>query len=447
MTEAPAPDGPAPATSSGPSAPNRVARAARWLRVAAGIDEHLLDQVPTERSRYTSLGALVVGTATIGTVSMWVGLNEVSDAGGLLTVLLLLPALLWGSFVLVMDRALITSAGGTAWWSRFPALLVRFALAGVLGLVIAEPLVLQLFHSAIEQDIRDHRAAEVDALRDRLLRCNPVPGSDPAPAGLDCAGALIDTGTAFTGTAGRLATLRTQETDLQQQVSAVSAENARLVDVAQKECAGTGGPGLTGVPGRGFECNQDYQAASDYAASHPLAPLNARLTTVRDEIGTLGGEVADGANAFEKARDPLIDKRVQQLVDHQGGIGLLERFTSLSRLVDAQPALWLREWFIRIVLVLIDVLPVLVKFLGGATAYDRTVDSERAADRAVHQATCSAREAAVISRLDLERKKWRAEHDAEIRRIDDGIEADEDQRIERRRDRYRRATGRTSQAS
>ncbi|MGI9004061.1 MAG: DUF4407 domain-containing protein [Pseudonocardia sp.] len=419
----------------------------RVLRRIIGVKEDLLDLVPTERARYTSLGALVVGTASVGTVSMWVALSQVSDAGWVLAIALLLPALGWGMFVLVMDRALITSASGSSWWTRIPALLVRFALAAVLGLVIAEPLVLQLFDTAIKQEISDRRDAEADALRDRLFRCNPIPGTpvDEPPASgppIDCTGALIDVGQALGGTAGQLASLRADEAALQQQIQTEAAEQSRLDELARKECTGEAGEGLSGQRGVGSLCQQARKVADEYTAAHPASPLTERLESVRDQVTQLGGDVAGRSDEYETARNEVIAQRVQDLIDNQGGIGLLERFASLDRLTSSQDALWLREWFIRLVLVLVDCLPVLVKFLGGATSYDKIVDRELTSGRSVHKTLSEVGEDTIVSRLRADQQIRRDRVDADIRKSLADVLANEDREIDERRQRYLSNAGR-----
>ena len=153
------------------------------LRTVAGAQPRLLAEVPTDGPRYTALGSLLVGAAAIALLSMWVALGEVVDAGWFLGILLVVPAAVWGGFILLVDRALIVGVSSTARWRRTSTLVVRLIVSGVLGFVIAEPLVLAVFHTAIETHIRDGRDRATDDLRTNLLDCNPLPG-DAAKNGL-----------------------------------------------------------------------------------------------------------------------------------------------------------------------------------------------------------------------------------------------------------------------
>jgi len=84
-------------------------RVGRWIRVLAGVDEKLLDKVPQERARYTGLGGVVLGTATIAAFSMWFAISQLL---GFSHPLIIFPVLIWFFFILNFDRWLVSSALG-----------------------------------------------------------------------------------------------------------------------------------------------------------------------------------------------------------------------------------------------------------------------------------------------------------------------------------------------
>jgi hypothetical protein len=55
---------------------------------------------------------------------------------------------------------------------------------------------------------------------------------------------------------------------------------------------------------------------------------------------------------------------------------MAERFQALTYLSSSNAFIGIASWFVRIFFVLIDCLPVLVKFIGGSTPYDQLVDTE-----------------------------------------------------------------------
>ncbi|MEV0727658.1 DUF4407 domain-containing protein [Polymorphospora sp. NPDC050346] len=391
----------------------------RWLRVLAGVDEQLLSYVPTERARYTALGGVVLGTAVIAAFSMWNALVAVTGGAH---VLILLPVLVWALFVLNLDRWLVSSSAGTQWRRRASVLLPRLLVAIFFGFVIAEPLVLRIFGTAIEQHIRDDRAEQLRTLTAKLTACNPVPGQ-PAdqPAERPAEGCLeyvISFPATPAGVTDQLTALRTAAADLDRQIAADSAELEELNEKARRECAGDSGPGFTGRVGEGPNCRRLRGEADRFAASHPIAQDKVRLTGMQQRVALLEGEVRLGNESFEQVRDERIEERVAQMRSHHGAIGMLERFQALHELINANPVLFVTTWLIRIFFILIDCLPVLVKLFNGATAYDRLVDERvNSAIRIYSRATRGA-EVSILEELNVRQYEAESAARQERDRID-----------------------------
>jgi hypothetical protein len=65
------------------------------------------------------------------------------------------------------------------------------ALASVIGLIVAEPLVLAIFNGPITTQVTVDRAAAVSDLRARLQECNPDSGTGPDAIPAGCAGYVL----------------------------------------------------------------------------------------------------------------------------------------------------------------------------------------------------------------------------------------------------------------
>jgi len=120
-----------------------------FLISLAGARQQILDQCPTERLKFQSLGWAILITSGIATVSMWFAL---SSAMGINPVLALLIAILWGLVIMGIDRWLVTSIpprGSRRWQVAVP----RVVLAVLLGSLISTPIVLRLFQSEINTQI------------------------------------------------------------------------------------------------------------------------------------------------------------------------------------------------------------------------------------------------------------------------------------------------------
>ncbi len=387
----------------------------RWLRKLTGVDETLLDRVPNERPRYTALGGIVLGTAVIAGFSMWTALTLVQDTA---SVLLLFPALIWALFVLNLDRWLVSSSSGSRWHRRAAILAPRLVIAFFFGVIIAEPLVLRIFDTAVEQHIQDGRDKEVDALRSNLIRCNPVPGVEPTPAIDGCDGYLIVFASSSTSQGIELAELRREAAALQESINADTAELGRLQELAFRECNGTPGAGLSGQRGRGLECVRREQAADDFALTHPIMERSNQLTQLNARITQLQSEVTTTNTDFQAVRAAEADRRVDELRANQREIGLLERFRALDELVRTNTFLFAALWFIRIFFILVDCLPVLVKFFGGLTFYDRLIDLRSAAAERMYEGKVKADEAAYLGGLAVEQYESAGEADRRRSEID-----------------------------
>jgi Domain of unknown function (DUF4407) len=381
----------------------------RRLRGVAGVDEALIARVPQERARYTALGGVVVGTALIAAFSMWFAISEAVDTT---SGWIIVPALIWGLFIFNFDRWLISSAVGLHWHRRYGTLIMRVLMALLFGIIIAEPLVLRVFQSAIVKSIQDQRTADLATLRTKLVDCNPessVPGGATAPAG--CSGYVL----AFPTTPGsldaQLAAKRADAAKLSAEIATDTKQLDLLNNQARLECVGASGPGFTGHEGVGPNCDRLRAEADAYAKAHPIATETSALTAIQNQISGLEAQVASSQGDFEKQRAAMIDRAVATAQSHQGPIGILERMGALSKLAASSSTLRFGTWAVRLLFIMVDCMPILVKFFGGVTTYDRLVDRELAYADANHAADI---ETANDERLAAVRRR-RDEIDVELR--------------------------------
>jgi hypothetical protein len=378
-----------------------VAEASRLLRSLTGVKEDLLAWVPHETTRYTALGGVVLSTAAVAALSMFFALREV--LGGF-SIWMVVPVLGWGLLILNLDRWLVSSTSGTQWAKRLPTLLPRLALAVLFGVVIAEPIVLRVFETAIERHVQDSRTQQLAQLRDQLVRCNPVPGSTESakgdPAGPLCAGKLLTVPGNPAALSTELTRLTPDADKLQASIKADTDQLDKLNLNARQECAGTGGPGFTGRAGYGPLCQDRQQDAVQFATTHPIQQRQTQLTGMRARISDLQRQLNSSQGMYQGALDAAVDTRVAEERSHQGEIGLLERFEALDRLVGDNAFLNGARWTVRLLFIMIDCLPVLTKLLSGTTDYDHLLERMAAKQRRVFSAAMSATEATETAEWD-----------------------------------------------
>jgi Domain of unknown function (DUF4407) len=343
------------------------------LRRLTGVREALLDKVPSERTRYTALAAVMICTASIGGFSMLFALSEVMGGGSIAFVPL---ALFWAVFVLCIDCWLVSSTAGTRWRTRISVLLPRVAIAAVFGLVIAEPLVLQVFHTGIETHVRQEREVAIDNLRTSLVRCNPAPGSGlKPPAARDCAGMTLALYTRAAATTTQIDSLSVQLAHVQAEITSDDRQQQQKEITRNEECNGNSGGQLTGIRGNGPACRADQQDVTSFEANHPTAPLLAQQTALQNKIDSLQPALAAQQGNFSAAVSAAIRKRIAQEPQPGSPIGMAERFQALTYLARSNAFIGVASWFVRIFFILVDCLPVLVKFISGSTPYDHLVDT------------------------------------------------------------------------
>lgn len=384
--------------------------ASSTLRALAGVQEDVLARVPSEIPRYTALGGVVLGTAVIASFSMWMAMSQVLGAPSLVAVV---PAVAWGVFILNLDRWLVSSATGISWRTRASVLLPRLALALLLGVVIAEPIVLQVFRTAVEQRVRDDRKATIDAYESTLKRCNPVPPASNVLPGCDTYVLEVGANSAASN-AAELARLRQQEAALQKTVTVNAGEVARLDELARRECNGTTGAGLTGRVGEGPNCKKLRSEAAEYRTVHRLAETVAELAAIRAKIGGTSGSVATAERLYETARNDVVKAKVAEKAGTFREIGLLERFEALERASSTSGFLHVARWFVTLVFIVLDCLPVLVKLMSRPTHYERMVHADASAAEGVFSAESGAALRARTS--DIEADAFISELKTQMRR-------------------------------
>ena len=118
----------------------------RFVLALSGGDEEILRYVPSERTRFESLGWAILITSGMAMISMWFALSSALGINGIAAIPV---AVFWGLVIMGIDRWLITSMpiDGSR---KFAMAVPRVLLAILLGTLISTPLVLRIFQSEID---------------------------------------------------------------------------------------------------------------------------------------------------------------------------------------------------------------------------------------------------------------------------------------------------------
>src|SRR5215472_13649126 len=365
-------------------------RTGALLRVA-GVDPQFVRTVP-DRVRYTSMGAIVLLTATAATASLTVALSLVFTARD--WPFYLPVGLLWGAIVLNFDRWIVSSLdyGPLAADDPVPSqreqarskavhFVVRFTMAALVGLVISEPIVLAIFGPEISQHVADIRqqTAQLNAAAARQL-------------------AIINQPVAADQKALRAAAQR-----------AGRAHRIYLCELTA-QCHNLP-PGLvTQVPGPGPQTTQDYQ----------IWRADVRLQNkAQDTVATAAAQARRQAAALNRQTAAKIAAATEKI---NADNGLLARERALDTLSRQNPGFLMRRLLLWSALMFIDLAPVLLKTFSPGTVYD--VLQRNAAVRLVRN---SRSDAAADS--DHQSRKQAITRDFDLKSHQAVTEADYHQRI------------------
>jgi hypothetical protein len=136
------------------------------MAVLAGARPEVLASAPGARARFVALGGVLLSTGGLAVLS---AAFAVHMALGVWWPFALLVGLGWGTVIVNLDRMLLVGMAHDASLRRNLMLAVpRIALALVLGVVIATPLTLQVFHREIDTEVVALQAEASDAYKTSL---------------------------------------------------------------------------------------------------------------------------------------------------------------------------------------------------------------------------------------------------------------------------------------
>jgi hypothetical protein len=352
-----------------------------------------------ERTKFVAMGGVLLTTAGVATVSMFFALHHAVgvDVGWSIPL-----ALAWGVVIINIDRLLIITMSGTRGHPVQMAvtILTRLALASLIAVVVATPLVLQIFASDI--------GAELPILaqqKSQQFKQNLANGADEKQ--LATIGAEIAAENAVINGTGpsQVATDQAAVNGLTGQVNA--ARNAKTAAYAKWQCEAGGlkgaecPPGTSGLVGYGPLARADQEAYDN--AVQKYDSLSGQLTTAET---TLANDKKIAQQNVKTAETELIKLKGQQaslqntingLITeddnaNKADVGLLQQISALNRASETNSGLAVAHWTVTALFFIIEILPVTVKcllLLGSESAYEQI--AAKKSDAAVEQAELTLR--------------------------------------------------------
>lgn len=320
-----------------PPEPSRLTRFLWWC---AGVDQQLLMHCTTsEHMRYQGVGAFVLITGILAFISGGYAIFTVFrplDPAAPITgpaVGGVLFGIFWGVMIFNLDRYIVSSTGKgdgkeSISWSEFMNALPRLAMAGLIGLVMSAPIELRLFEREINVELKKR---EIETMAEYERRDS----------------------IAFSA---RTRTLDSLIVTLERQQDTAGLLTRRAYDEMVAEGDGVAGTGRAGAGPRYANKKARFEELKA-AEAMMRASLAQRMDSLRGEQKAL--------------RDTLAAKRVENLATARQIGGLIDRL----RIADEKGGASI--WIIRLLLLVLETIPVLTKLMHRTGPYDILSDHMR----------------------------------------------------------------------
>jgi hypothetical protein len=380
----------------------RRGRIGNGMAVLAGARPDVLAAAPGARARFVALGGVLLSTGGLGAVS---AAFAVHMALGVWWPFALLVGLGWGAVVVNLDRMLLVGMAHDSSLKRNLVLAVpRVGLALVLGVVVATPLTLQVFHKEIDTEIVSMQAEAADAYKTsltedaRFVHLPELEERIAAQEAIVASGGLADPG---------LAVVQAEVTAAQAALDQAVEVSRGLEAKAQCELDGTCGTGDAGT-GQAYvqaRAAADAQKAVVASARSELDAAVAAASAAEARSAQLAGSSLETDRA-ELARLTAEQDRLQAAFDaeNEGSGGILLRLEALDRLGDKNATLAAAQFMLSLLFMCVEILPVLMKLLlnfSPPSAYDRLAALRDAGDVEIEELAQESRKTVAMAKEEL----------------------------------------------
>ncbi|MGN6418042.1 MAG: DUF4407 domain-containing protein [Pseudobacter sp.] len=303
----------------------------RFLWWCAGAHQDLLKQFPSEHSKYSGLGGVILATFVLASISAGYAIYSVFGSWGW-TILF---GLIWGIIIFNFDRFLVSTMRkyGVSKRKQVWMAIPRVFLALLIGVTIARPLELKIFEKEIDTQVTKNLHKKMQE-NDSLLRIEHQVQINNALAERDRLNARK---LAIEDTLHRLQASYIQEAD------------------------GTGGSQQRGI---------------DQLARLKMEAFNTALSQFKPEMSSLDQSIKQQDSLLAATNTGLEAKRKEYETAAKNNIGFLERNKALSDLAGEESSVFWTSLLLSLLIILIEVGPILSKLIMPIGPYDIALAKE-----------------------------------------------------------------------
>lgn len=328
----------------------KINRLTSFLWWAAGVQQDELKKFPTEHAKYTGIGSTVAITAIMAMLTGGYAISRVFDTW-FFTIFF---AVFWGSVIFVLDRFIVSTIvknDEELKWKEAVRYIPRIIIAVLLGLIIAMPLKLKIFEKEIAGEIKryekEYIASEGKKIRDNY--------------------------------AVQLGSFNQTKLDLFKQLeglkNAINQAQSRM-DQAEYEmtCEAQGGVNCDGVQLQGS--GRAGRGSVYREKREKFERLKTEYQEIRQSNLSEKTPIEQALNANQLEINELENKRELEVASVKGvysiSNGILAEMEALSRLSNSKdhPGMGTIITFFTIFFMMIEIAPVLTKWMSKAGPYD-----------------------------------------------------------------------------
>src|SRR5687767_4798959 len=303
----------------------------RFLWWCSGAHQDLLKKFPSEHTKYSGLGGVLLATFVLATISAGYAIHTVFG-NWIWTIGF---ALIWGLIIFNFDRFLVSTMRkyGISKRKQIWMAVPRLILALLIGVVIARPLELKIFEKEINVKMTENLHKKIQ-LNDSLLAME------------------------------NKAQLQAAEIDRQRLTTRKQAIEDTLHSLQTayvQEADGTGGSLQRGIENITRLKQDAYNRAKlDYAP----------------ELALLDNNISSQDSIMNNANAAMQLKRKEYEASATTNMGFLERNKALSDLSEQENSVWWTALLISLLIILIEIGPVLSKLIMPTGPYDIALAKE-----------------------------------------------------------------------
>ena len=174
------------------------------------------------------------------------------------------------------------------------------------------------------------------------------------------------------------------------------------------------------MSGEGPNCKRNRAETDRYRESSGIDEREADVTALTRQISALTAQEATAGRTYAAAVHAKIDEKMNDARNAQQKIGILDEDRALGTLAASSMFVAVGSWLLRLLLIVVDCLPVLTKLLSRSTTYDALLSRQAGVTNRLHEKFAAGRELRFERQVDLQMHRDEDDYRRAVERIQAG---------------------------